>query len=465
MSTINQLFSKSRNTDKTTSNFKTFDPVAEESMLLNPVSLQINLHIKKIQLTVPSPLKVKLMWIRGSKKMETKKKVTIDPKNSSTIFTETMSLATKFHPDPNNPTQYKRKRCYLQLMAMTKGQLKPVGILPFNLSEFVKISPNSVMKLTFAKCFDKKAAIILSTSSKEIEQCSEMLETESNATFETFSDTFSEFGTGRSHFEQTFTKPIQASFSTCEGTNKGSQIDSETRSASFVSAAQECTSQNSEHLIQKSELPKEKLHLQKLQNELSHFKNLVSELTTKQQESDRQVKLSQEEVKRFQNANREKDELIATLKQELQSKMDNERAVEEQHALSAHKLKMKIDYLTKKCFQLNCKLDKNDFTPDQKAESEDLGMLVDIIEKKQKEYCDTEKNQLQDPTDFLFHIFAQYEHMQGSIRRLSEQNNQLKQDLIEIKVKWAESEGEKEKLEILTDSLKNKLQRVSIEGM
>lgn len=91
------------------------------------------------------------MWIRGSKKMETKKKVTIDPKNPSTIFTETMSLATKFHPDPNNPTQYKRKRCYLQLMAVTKGQLKPVGILPFNLSEFIKISPNSVMKLTFAK--------------------------------------------------------------------------------------------------------------------------------------------------------------------------------------------------------------------------------------------------------------------------------------------------------------------------
>lgn len=87
--------------------------------------------------------------------MESKKKLTIDPKNQTTVFTETMSLATKFHPDPNDPSKFKRKRCYLQLMAMTKGQLKPVGILPFNLSDFINISPNSLMKLTFAKCFDK----------------------------------------------------------------------------------------------------------------------------------------------------------------------------------------------------------------------------------------------------------------------------------------------------------------------
>lgn len=50
------------------------------------------------------------MWVRGSKKMESKKKITIDPKNSTTIFTETMSLATKFTPDPNDVSQYKRKR-------------------------------------------------------------------------------------------------------------------------------------------------------------------------------------------------------------------------------------------------------------------------------------------------------------------------------------------------------------------
>jgi hypothetical protein len=72
--------------------------------------VQIDLHIKKIQLSVPSPLKIKLMWVRGSKKMESKKKITIDPKNSTTIFTETMSLATKFTPDPNDGSQYKRKR-------------------------------------------------------------------------------------------------------------------------------------------------------------------------------------------------------------------------------------------------------------------------------------------------------------------------------------------------------------------
>ena len=118
------------------------------------------------------------MWLRGTKKLETKKKILIEPKNSTTIFTETMSLITKFYPDPNNPCQFKRKRCYLQMMAMTKGQLKPVGILPFNLSEFVNISPNSTMKLTFAKCFDSKAAIFLTTSKQEIESNGNTFETE-----------------------------------------------------------------------------------------------------------------------------------------------------------------------------------------------------------------------------------------------------------------------------------------------
>jgi hypothetical protein len=193
------------------------------------------MHIKKLQLTVPSPLKIRLMWLRGSKKMESKKRVVIDPKNSTTIFTETMSLVTKFVPDSNDPTIYKRKRWYFQLMAVTKGQLKPVGILPFNLSDFIKIPPNSTMKLTFAKWFDKGAAIILTTSSTEIDQNNDFFETESNATMETISDSFSEFGMNNMNFERTTRNPIKSSFSTWEATTLSSYIETDTKSASFKS--------------------------------------------------------------------------------------------------------------------------------------------------------------------------------------------------------------------------------------
>lgn len=81
-----------------------------DNVQMQAKSLQINIHLKKIQLSVPSALKIKLMWIRGSKKLETKKKVVVEPKTSTTSFSETMSLVTKFHPDPNNPGQFKRKR-------------------------------------------------------------------------------------------------------------------------------------------------------------------------------------------------------------------------------------------------------------------------------------------------------------------------------------------------------------------
>lgn len=170
-----------------------------------------------------------------------------------------------------------------------------------------------------------------------------------------------------------------------------------------------------------------------------------------------------DESEKLRSCIKEKDALIESLKHDLQQKQQFQQTIEEQNYTEKYKLKMKIDYLTKKCFQLNWKLDKKDFTPDYKPEKEDLNMLVDIIEKKQKEYWDTEKNQLQDPTDFLFNIFAQYENMQHTIRKLSEQNDRLKQDLIDAKVNWAESEGQREKLEITADSLRAKLSE-SISG-
>ena len=86
-------------------------------------------------------------------------------------------------------------------MALNKGQSKPVGILPFNLADFINVSSSSVMKMTFAKCFDKKAAIILTTSSKELDKTSDIMETESNATFETISDTYSECSMSQSNID------------------------------------------------------------------------------------------------------------------------------------------------------------------------------------------------------------------------------------------------------------------------
>ena len=97
-------------------------------------------------------------------------------------------------------------------MALNKGQSKPVGILPFNLADFIDVSSSSVMKMTFAKCFDKKAAIILTTSSKELDKTSDIMETESNATFETISDTYSECSMSQSNIDYQSPKPIQSSF-------------------------------------------------------------------------------------------------------------------------------------------------------------------------------------------------------------------------------------------------------------
>jgi hypothetical protein len=209
--------------------------------------------------------------------------------------------------------------------------------------------------------------------------------------------------------------------------------------------------------MHKSDIPKESLQIQKLLNERDHYKDLLWEFNQKNDKYESDIKSMNEESEKLRIVVKEKDALIESLKHDLEQKQLSQHSLDEQNYTEKYKLKMKIDYLTKKCFQLNWKLDKKDFTPDWKPEKEDLNMLADIIEKKQKEYWDTEKNQLQDPTDFLFNVFAQYENMQITIRKLSEQNDRLKQDLIEAKVHWAESEGQREKLVITTDSLRTKL--------
>lgn len=130
---------------------------------------------------------------------------------------------------------------------------------------------------------------------------------------------------------------------------------------------------------------------------------------------------------------------------------------QEKSELEKYKMKMKIEYLTNKCFQLNCKIDRNDLTPDKRFEDINTAMLMDIIQKKQKEYWHNGVQKSEEYADFLLNVFGQYEKMQINIRKISEQNDQLKQSLVETKVKWAEAEGDKERLSNSVNSLKNKL--------
>ena len=271
-------------------------------------------------------------------------------------------------------------------MAMTKGQLKPVGILPFNLSEFINVSPLSTMKLTFAKCFDPKAAIFVSTHKEVIDQNNDHFETESNATMETISDNFSEFGNNSFAFEKKAVKPNHASFATTEGTTPSSYIGSETRSASFISNTPNERGNNSARGQKKIDFNKDKLQIQKLNNEVSHYKTLLSEHTAKQQDLEAKEKENNEIMDKQKGILEEKDNLIKVLRQEVKQKQEEFDSFEQAQQTEKHKLKMKLEYLTNKCFQLNCQLDKKDFKTEKKDDKEDLSMLVDIIEKKQKEY-------------------------------------------------------------------------------
>ena len=110
-------------------------------------------------------------------------------------------------------------------------------------------------------------------------------------------------------------------------------------------------------------------------------------------------------------------------------------------------MRIKIDYLTNKWFQLSCKLDKADYTPDKNKEDTDIEMLLDILKKKQAEYWNLDEKQPEDPTDFIFNIFSHFE--------------QMKHVLVETKIKWAESEGEKERLSNQINNLQSKLKRYS----
>ena len=385
----------------------------------------------------------------------------LNQNNQYTILKETMSLATKFHPDPNDSTQYKRKRWYLQLWAIGNGEPKPIGVLSFNLSDFTKISPKNTIKLSFTKWFDKKAAIFLSTTVKEIDQNLDYLENVSNFTMDV-SDTYSEWSNSLPNVEVISPWQGQSSSSTSDETHKSGWNNYNSWNESFVSSVREEIATSGIKMMQKSNLSKDSLLNQKLTNELAHYKQLLSEMNMKYQDLAEKFDTKESEnIKRscskLQGMLDEKEDMITSLKSELHKKTSDMQELEEKSELEKYKMKMKIEYLTNKCFQLNCKIDRNDFTPDKKFDGINTGMIMDVIQKKQKEYCHSGTGGSEEYTDFLINIFAQYEKMQVTIHKLSEQNDDLKQFLVETKVKWAEAEGDKEKLSNAVNSLKNKL--------
>ena len=190
-------------------------------------------------------------------------------------------MITKFTADPNDPTQYKRKKCYMQLMAVTKGQNKPIGMMQFNLTDFLNAPMGALMKLTFSKCFDKNAAIVLTSSITPLENSSDHLETESSATVETISDTYSE-RSSRHGLMSTKINGIKSSFTTCEETSIGSFNGNHSKSASFSSNFVDDSS-NGTTMMQKSGLSKQELENQKLKNEVERYKGLLSEFGAKLQ--------------------------------------------------------------------------------------------------------------------------------------------------------------------------------------
>jgi len=106
----------------------------------------------------------------------------------------------------------------------------------------------------------------------------------------------------------------------------------------------------------------------------------------KQQDLEAKEKENNEIMEKQKGILEEKDNLIKVLRQEVKQKQEEFDSFEQSQQTEKHKLKMKLEYLTNKCFQLNCQLDKKDFKTEKKDDKEDLSMLVDIIEKKQKEY-------------------------------------------------------------------------------
>jgi hypothetical protein len=78
---------------------------------------------------------------------------------------------------------------------------------------------------------------------QELDQNNEAFETESNATMETISDTFSEYESGSKNFEQK-TARLQNSFATSDGTSLGSYFENETRHASFESNKKSLSQKN-----------------------------------------------------------------------------------------------------------------------------------------------------------------------------------------------------------------------------
>lgn len=133
-------------------------------------------------------------------------------------------------------------------------------------------------------------------------------------------------------------------------------------------------------------MQKDDLMKQKLVNELSHYKELLSGFAEKQKDLETKLEVKTSENEKLSASVKDKDEIISSLKQELLDKTRAKHQTEDQFEKDTHKMKMKIDYLTNKCFQLNCKLDRKDLTPEMNKQNVDVEMMAVFVDKKQKEY-------------------------------------------------------------------------------
>ena len=78
-----------------------------------------------------------------------------------------MSIVTQLVPDVNDPTTYWEKLCTLKLMELTPEGDKPVGIIQFNLLDFISIDPKQLLKLEFHKSHYEQAIAIISVNSSD----------------------------------------------------------------------------------------------------------------------------------------------------------------------------------------------------------------------------------------------------------------------------------------------------------
>ena len=129
--------------------------------------------------------------------------------------------------------------------------------------------------------------------------------------------------------------------------------DCQSKSESFSSEILENKNNQNMQILQKSDLSKDEMKLQKLNSEVIHYKSFLSEYNTKEKDYKDNISNKDSKIHQLEISCTKKDEMIESLRKQLEDKNNSETKLKEDHKAETYKLKMKIDYLSKKCFQLN----------------------------------------------------------------------------------------------------------------